>query len=59
MFDFGVARLALIGLCAAWVFAPLGSRAANEPSVVPVIISVTGPFALIGTPRRNSPFSIR
>ena len=28
--------------------APLGVRAADEPLVVPVVISTTGPFALVG-----------
>lgn len=43
-----IARAACIALVALLALVPYGSRAAGEPYPVPVIISVTGPFALVG-----------
>lgn len=37
-----------LGLFLALALVPLGARAAGEPVVVPVVLSTTGPFALIG-----------
>jgi branched-chain amino acid transport system substrate-binding protein len=38
----------VVTLLLALALAPLGVRAAGEPVVVPVVISTTGPFALVG-----------
>lgn len=43
-----------IGLLMTLALAPLGSNAAAEPVVVPVVLSTTGPFALIGKQQQTA-----
>lgn len=49
-----IRNLAFGALAVALAFVPLGGRAANEPYPVPVIISLTGPFALVGNVQKTA-----